>query len=532
MLSLVSSMKEKLYADLSVAIDRQYGNFGLSDFSRYQGDPVGFCRDVLGDLFPPQIQELLNAVVENESVTGQSSNAFGKSYAGARIAIWFFLCYPDSQIYISAAPPETNIKRILWPHILAIFNKHPELTKGLKIKDLYIEASPTHFISAVTVPVSADEAILESKSSGKHAANMLWMVDESDGVPGAFYRGVQGCTSGGLSRQVYFFNPKRRSGFIYRVIKDNRTKVIQLNALFHPSVISGRDLYPGSVTRGSVVRRIHEQCRPLAQDEQPGTDCFILPKYLVGAVAKSQAGDEYPPLQAGYHKIIENQFAYSVLGQYPPADETQLISQTWIDKARSRYDSYVAANGEKPPLYVQPIVGFDLAEYGSDNSSLCFRYGNFVPPFKSWGGMDVIASCDRAIEECKGKDVSTVMCDATGIGSAAAPYLVKNGMAAVPVKVGESATRRLSELGEFGRLRDELWWRVRSWLETEQAMLPPDKLLLEELAVPTYTIDDAGRIKILKKDEMRKLLQRSPDRADALCLTFAPRGYFANCDLS
>ncbi len=36
---------------------------------------------------------------------------------------------------------------------------------------------------------------------------------------------------------------------------------------------------------------------------------------------------------------------------------------------------------------------------------------------------------------------------------------------------------------------------------------------------------------MMSKDTMRELLRRSPDRADALCLTFLAGGFFAECDL-
>jgi hypothetical protein len=51
------------------------------------------------------------------------------------------------------------------------------------------------------------------------------------------------------------------------------------------------------------------------------------------------------------------------------------------------------------------------------------------------------------------------------------------------------------------------------------AMLPPDEMLIEELTVPTYEVLN-GKIRVMKKVTMRELLRRSPDRADALCLTF------------
>jgi hypothetical protein len=50
-------------------------------------------------------------------------------------------------------------------------------------------------------------------------------------------------------------------------------------------------------------------------------------------------------------------------------------------------------------------------------------------------------------------------------------------------------------------------------------MLPPDEQLIEELQTPTYEVP-SGKIKVMKKETMRELLKKSPDRADALCLTF------------
>jgi hypothetical protein len=50
-------------------------------------------------------------------------------------------------------------------------------------------------------------------------------------------------------------------------------------------------------------------------------------------------------------------------------------------------------------------------------------------------------------------------------------------------------------------------------------MLPPDEDLVEELQTPTYEVQN-GKIRVMPKNVMRELLLRSPDKADALCLTF------------
>jgi len=87
--------------------------------------------------------------------------------------------------------------------------------------------------------------------------------------------------------------------------------------------------------------------------------------------------------------------------------------------------------------------------------------------------------------------------------------------------VAEAPTATVEE-GEFGILRDQLWWSVREWLRTDpSAMLPPDPDLADELCAPRYRIK-RGKIKVSDKEALRTMLRRSPDKADALCLTFAP----------
>jgi hypothetical protein len=137
----------------------------------------------------------------------------------------------------------------------------------------------------------------------------------------------------------------------------------------------------------------------------------------------------------------------------------------------------------------------------------------------SWSGVDVIATGDRAIFEYQTRKVSRVNVDGTGVGAGVAPHMIKGRCIAASVKVASSPTEK-TELGELQIPRDQLWWACREWLRTETgAMLPPDGALIEELLTPTYEVQ-SGKVRVMKKDTMREPLKRSPDRADALCLTF------------
>ncbi len=193
--------------------------------------------------------------------------------------------------------------------------------------------------------------------------------------------------------------------------------------------------------------------------------------------------------------------------------------------------SYISQHGEIPPAETQAIAGFDVAEYGSDKNCLIFRYGGFVTPPITWGGMDPFESASRVAVECGDKSILRICTDSTGVGAGSPSALRDKKLPAVGVKVAEKATEK-TEIGEFYQLRDQIWWACREWLRTDTgAMLPPDEHLIEELAIPTYEIVN-GKIKIMKKITQRELLGRSPDRADALLLTFAPSGFFSESDLA
>ncbi len=472
---------------------------------------------------------MMTSVARHPITIAMSANATGKSHGSARVALWFFLTRPEAQVYLSCAPPEANLTRILLAEVFSVVHKHPELFEGMTITRMGISRSPKSFLTGTSIPLSGTPQQREAKFSGKHAPNLLFLFDEGDAVPDECFTGAESCLSGGEGRMLIMFNPRAEQGFAYRAIREKRASVVHLSAFSHINVVTGKEIIPGAVSRSITVRRINEWCRPLSSGEMPDSECFELPGFLSGAVAMSQGGEPYPSLSPGYYKIVEPQFSYMTLGKYPAQGSTALISRAWIDAARSRYDQYIAAHGERPPLYSQAIVGFDIGEYGSDASVLCFRYGTLVLPLIAWGGMDILTSADKAAAECRKRNVSAVNADGTGVGSGCAPALQRQGIAAVPVKVASSPTAR-TELGEFHILLDQLWWSVREWLRTDQAMLPPDELLLEELIIPTYEVVN-GKIRVMKKSAMRELLTRSPDRADALCLTFAPQGFFSNCDL-
>ena len=463
----------------------------------------------------------MESVRDHRITLARSANGVGKTHSAAYIAFWFFLCFPGAKVFTAAAPPEENLKKILWGEINTLAEKHHNtLLQGMQINVTDITTSANSFITGVTIPSTGSDANREGRFSGKHGPHMLFILDEADAIPEYVFKGIESCMSGGDVHLLALYNPRNESGPVYQMERDGKAHSLKLTAFNHPNVLTGENQIPGAVDRKTTVRRIIEWSVPLPEDKIPNANCFEVPEFLVDCVASSAQGIEYPPLVAGHREVINQALWYMVLAQYPTQSEKALISKEWVNAARTRWDAYVAANGVNPPNEVQPILGLDVADMGTDLNALCIRYGGWVKEIKTWGGVNPVVTADRVATEYQAHDAYVVNVDAIGVGASVPENLRRNGCTAERIIVSESPTIKF-EFGMFRHLRDQLWWLMREWLrEDPGAMLPPDQGLIEELTIPTYKVK-VGYIEVLSKEKMIKALGRSPDKAESLLMTFA-----------
>lgn len=487
-------------------------------YKEYQDDPVGFCEDVLGEKYTDDVKVMMESVKDNIITIAKSCNGPGKTHSAASIASWFFKTFDDSQVY-TIAPTEPHLKKLLWGEIGALIIRHLKLFEQHKQNVLNIERNPKSFLTGVTIPTTGSEAQRQAKFSGKHAPHLLFIVDEGDAVPEEVYKGIESCMSGGHVRLLILFNPRAEAGPVYRMERDSKANVVTLSAFSHPNVITGENLIPGAVDRETTVRRINQWCRKLQEGETVDGECFELPEFLVGVVAKDQKGKPYPPLVDGWYKITDPAFSYMVLGVYPAQAVNQLISKEWTQAARLRWDFYVQKMGEVPPKDSRAKTGLDVG-VTNDPNKMCFRYGGYVDRFLEWTGVDTYMTGDRASEEYHKRDVMAVAIDGNGVGIGVAPHMRRLGCNAHGIMVQKSPTER-TEIGEFQILRDQLLWTLRLWLKDDPgAMLPPDDELLEELHVLTYSVVK-GKVRVMTNETVKDLLKRSGNALAALYLTFA-----------
>lgn len=501
-------------------------------FERYQRYPARFIAEVLGCTLTGPQEQVCEAVRDYTVTVVQSANAVGKTHAASGVALWFLRTFPQSKVIATAAPPLENLERLLWGEVEARLT-HTDAFDDAKVGYLNVELGAEWWMAGRAIPSSGTPAQREAKFSGLHAPHLMFIVDEGDAVPDEVYRGIEACMSGGHVRLLVLFNPRAAAGPVYRMIQSGQAHVVNLDAFSHPNVVTGRDIVPGAVTRETTALRISEWSRAQVEEETvdpQDAEWFNVPDFLAGATATRKDGSQIPPLVGGqWRKITNPALSYMTLARFPGQAENKLISRAWVEAAQQRWLAWRITHGERPPENIRPLLGLDVAEFGVDRNVECWRYGGWVAPFVSWNGVDVLVTSDRAAEDARTRNALRALVDATGIGAGVVPGMARwwashpsayQGMA-LPVHVGGAPTAAVDE-GVFGTLRDQLWWRCREWLRADPgAMLPPDEGLLDELCAPTYQVRD-GKIRVTSKEDLRKLLLRSPDLADALCLTFAP----------
>ena len=390
------------------------------------------------------------------------------------------------------------------------------------------------FISGVTIPQSGDDAAKKARFSGKHAPVLIFLIDEGDALPKSIYEAIESCMSGGYARLVISYNPRSKSNPVYQMARSGNANVIKLTAFNHPNVLTGRQIVPGAVDRETTCRRIAEWTRPMIQGESLD-NTFEVPPFLVGYVATKKDGiTKLPAITSGRRKIIQPEFSYMVLGEATSMADNQLIDRDWCEKAMERYRLWVKLHGITPPSAGNPKMGLDVAEFGNDFSVGTFRYGGFVMPQVQWGGVDVTQTSRIAEAHYLENFCEEVFVDSNGLGAGVWSNLQDRNINAHRIMVQGSPTEfAIMEgevLGQFDRIRDQMWWTLREWLRTDpNAMLPDGESevqygLIDQLCAATYQrVPTTNKIKICNNDVMKeKLNGKSPDHATSLALTFAP----------
>jgi hypothetical protein len=164
------------------------------------------------------------------------------------------------------------------------------------------------------------------------------------------------------------------------------------------------------------------------------------------------------------------------------------------------------------------VMGIDPAEMGKDSTAIIFRRGRVLEYIKTWNQQDTMEVVGIAAHLINQREPIAVFVDAVGIGAGVYARLMELFPRMKIYRVMSGAAAVDDE--KYANRRAEMWGKMREWME-EGAVIPDDDGLHADLTAPHWGFDSSGRILLEKKEKMKKRGMKSPDRADALALTFA-----------
>jgi hypothetical protein len=161
------------------------------------------------------------------------------------------------------------------------------------------------------------------------------------------------------------------------------------------------------------------------------------------------------------------------------------------------------------------VMGVDVARsVAGDQNCIAVCRGGKVERLILWRSPDTTITMERVAHEALRTNPRRIRVDEGGVGGGVVDRLRQLRLPVEGVMFGGHAT----ESGRFRNRRAEMFWMLRDALAEGRAALPDDDELLADLTAVRYGFEPSGRIYLEPKDEARKRLGRSPDRADAIAM--------------
>jgi hypothetical protein len=427
-------------------------------------DPVDFSTAVLNVKPWSKQAHILRQVAAHDRVAVRSGHKVGKSTLAAIAALWFPHAYRGGRV-VMTAPTARQVRIVLWREVRRLYQRavFPLGGKMNQLPELGFQAPGDGEI----LGFSTDEP---EKIAGVSGAHVLYIVDEGSGVDDLIFEAIEGSRAGG-AKLLVLGNPTRTSGAFYRAFTSEAAswKPLHVSSEHSPN-ITGEVAIPGLATSGWVAEKLNDW------------------------------GEESPLYQV------------RVRGNFPMQAENCVIGLALVEKARARY--------EDTPSSGMLRIGVDVARFGDDETVIWPVRNLIALEPKILKSFDTVQVAGRVIEcveaQRRNDEPVRIQVDVIGVGAGVADILRSSqhrGIEVVDVNAGGTSTD-----DTYARVRDEMWFQMKSWL-ADGGAIPDDGKLHEELLTPTYSFLPTQRIKVESKDEIKKRLNgRSTDRADALAL--------------
>jgi len=433
----------------------------------YRENPALFVKEINGFELTAQQEQVFKvfpqALKEGKGISVKSGHSTGKTFVEANLITFIMFCYPKSKI-VCLANTFAQLMDVMRSEVTKIFNHS-------KLKDMFDMTRTT--IKHREYP---DEWFCTFRTANKpesiagfhNDTGLVFVIDEASGIDQEILEAIEGALTQKNNVSCMFGNPTRTNGAFFDSFNTKRQ-------FFHTFTFSSKD--------SPLVKASYWQS--------------IASKY----------GED------------SDVFRVRVLGEFPKAEKDSLIPISLCEKSVLNEVSSDGCDVLE--------VGVDVARYGDDKTQIYERVGEEIKHYKELTKsatteiIGILVNYVRMNEDNVSKIYVNI--DDTGVGGGVTDGLqekidegyigVKCEVIINPVNNGSRAMDKKT----FFNKGIEMYWFMRDFLK--HGKIPNDNELIAELSSRKYNINSKGQLMLEKKDDFKKRIHKSPDKADACVLS-------------
>ena len=437
-----------------------------AQLAAWQDSPATFVRDHFGVVPDKWQEEVLEAFPHHPRLAMKACKGPGKTAVLAWLA-WNFLATRLDPKIAATSITKPNLEDNLWSEMSKWQQRSPWLRAHFDWgkERIVCRGRPENWwMSARTWNRTTDRSQQGSTLAGLHADNILFILDESGGIPDAVMATAEAalasCVDGHI---VQAGNPTHLDGPLWRACTSERR-------LWHVTEITADPDDPRRSTRVKAAWA-KEQIEKYGRDN---------PWVMV-----------------------------NVFGKFPPGSLNTLIGPDECREAATRV--YRPEDHARAPR----VLGVDVARFGDDASVIFPRQGLVAYPPLKLRNVDGIQGAGAVARKVADWRADAIFVDDTGgWGASWIDNLRLLGHA--PIGVGFSSRPNDPR---YDNKRTEMYFETVEWIKKGGA-IPEIPELIAALSQTTYSFR-GDRLLLEPKEQVKARLGYSPDDADALALTFA-----------
>mgnify|MGYP001806216166 CR=1 FL=1 len=476
----------------SITNDPRYQLF----IERYALDCLRFAVEVVG-LEPTKQQiNLFNAVSKTGArVSVSSGHGTGKTTCFGVIGLWHLLCYVKSNCIVTGPRIET-VRSGVWKEFAAHYSSIQNGDYAWLCDYMIIEHEKVYisgyklswWIVGKTAPKGRPENI-----AGAHNKWLLWLCDESSGIPDENFGVITGSLTDERNRMVLASQPTRPGGFFY----ETHHKLAAHNG--------------GSWT-AFVFNSEHS--------------------HLVSSRFLKDKLDEYGGRESA-------EFQIKVLGEFPESRDDYLLGRGAAEACINR--SVIDDSG---PYGLLLACDVGAGEYRDKSVAIIAKVtgdGDFGADARRVQIIAVpINTNTRHLQDFTGEvfrvaselENVTVLVDAGGMGVAVCQGLESMCVEVQRVKWGQPCFRTRNKERFFNLRAQAMVHASRAAKEGRLGIIDGShrRDLLDQMSRVPFYFDEKARYVIERKDEMRKAGLPSPDLWDAISFCFLENAVYSLCE--